>query len=250
MKLVVFGAAGRTGRHVVAHALRSGHEVTAFARNPARLHVVGLVAEAVSGDPLRRHLEAHGRVPALTPAQEDELVHRMEAGRLADGAAGTTPVPVTKVEVADGDARDAELVERAVAGRDGVISVLALPSGEREFELSLATSVIVGAAVRTGVRRLILTACEDVLRDEEVTGDRAPYAREDERNRDELRTSGLDWTIGAAPRVTGDSSVGSFQTVIDAKAPGDWLAAADLAMFTLDALEQDEWIGHIVGVSN
>lgn len=37
MKLLVLGATGLTGRHVVDAALRSGDSVTAFVRNPAAL---------------------------------------------------------------------------------------------------------------------------------------------------------------------------------------------------------------------
>jgi nucleoside-diphosphate-sugar epimerase len=37
MKLLVIGATGGTGRCVVEHALRAGHEVTAFARTPQKL---------------------------------------------------------------------------------------------------------------------------------------------------------------------------------------------------------------------
>jgi putative NADH-flavin reductase len=37
MKLLIFGATGGTGRELVDQALESGHEVTAFARDPAKL---------------------------------------------------------------------------------------------------------------------------------------------------------------------------------------------------------------------
>jgi putative NADH-flavin reductase len=37
MKLTIFGATGKTGRHVVEQALAEGHEVTAFVRDAAKL---------------------------------------------------------------------------------------------------------------------------------------------------------------------------------------------------------------------
>ncbi|MDA8388367.1 MAG: SDR family oxidoreductase [Nitrospiraceae bacterium] len=36
MKIVIFGASGRTGRHLVRQALDRGHAVTAFVRDPAK----------------------------------------------------------------------------------------------------------------------------------------------------------------------------------------------------------------------
>ena len=37
MKLIVFGATGKTGRHVWRNALDRGHDVTAFARSPHKI---------------------------------------------------------------------------------------------------------------------------------------------------------------------------------------------------------------------
>jgi putative NADH-flavin reductase len=39
MKLLIFGASGRTGKQLVAQALAAGHNVTAFVRNPASLQL-------------------------------------------------------------------------------------------------------------------------------------------------------------------------------------------------------------------
>jgi putative NADH-flavin reductase len=39
MKIIVFGATGKTGRQVVQQALAAGHDVTAFVRDPARLQL-------------------------------------------------------------------------------------------------------------------------------------------------------------------------------------------------------------------
>lgn len=50
MKLIIFGSTGSVGRHVVAQALAQGHEVTAFARNPAALGYDHTNLTLVSGD--------------------------------------------------------------------------------------------------------------------------------------------------------------------------------------------------------
>jgi RNA polymerase sigma factor (sigma-70 family) len=157
--------------------------------------------------------------------------------------------PPSGLAVVIGDARDGEAVERAIVGQDAIVSVLALPAAEREFEHSEAALTIIEAALRGGVRRLVVTTGSEVFADRETTGHRAPFAREDERIRDELRRSGLDWTIGAAPWVTNDPPTGTYETVVDAKPRGKRIAAADFATFVLDAIECDEWIGHVVGVS-
>jgi putative NADH-flavin reductase len=390
MRITVFGAAGRVGRHVAAQALLRGLDVTAFVRDGSGLDVAGITGGAAV-EPLRARIEEIGRLPSLLPRQEEGLVRRMEFGRIAaelrasieagdgvdrpaltharirlselrdpdgrrpedvtdrvrslgeprtwsledvvavlrrlemhgrvarqllldanlwlvvsiarryegrgvplvdlvasgsiglvtaiaafetsrgigftghverhveaaignlvaDRAARVVPTGASgaRLEVMVGDARHAESVERAVGGRDALISAMALPAAEREFEHSEATRTIVEAAARTGVRRLVITGCADMLAGREITGGRAPFAREDERIRDELGSSQLDWTIGAAPRITDDAPTGTYEAVADAKAPGTRLPAADFATFLLDALERDAWIGHVVGVS-
>lgn len=50
MKVVIFGASGKTGRHLVEQALGAGHEVAAFVRDPSRLGVSHERLEVVRGD--------------------------------------------------------------------------------------------------------------------------------------------------------------------------------------------------------
>ena len=52
MKIVVFGATGPTGRHVVERALELGHEVTAFVRNPSGLSLSHPALNVQQGDVL------------------------------------------------------------------------------------------------------------------------------------------------------------------------------------------------------
>lgn len=50
MKLVIFGATGTMGRHVVFKALEQGYEVSAFARNPAKFEVDHPNLTLIAGD--------------------------------------------------------------------------------------------------------------------------------------------------------------------------------------------------------
>lgn len=50
MKLVIFGATGGTGRALVEQALKQGHVVTAFARNPAKVLSASGNLKVVKGD--------------------------------------------------------------------------------------------------------------------------------------------------------------------------------------------------------
>ena len=50
MKVLIFGATGATGRHLVEQALTQGHAVTAFVRNPAKLESTNL--QIIQGDVL------------------------------------------------------------------------------------------------------------------------------------------------------------------------------------------------------
>lgn len=50
MQLLVFGATGSVGRHVVEQALAQGHIVTAFARNPQKLDIQNPHLKLFQGD--------------------------------------------------------------------------------------------------------------------------------------------------------------------------------------------------------
>lgn len=52
MKIVVFGAAGKSGRQIVEQALAAGHEVTAFARNPSAINTKHPRLKVIQGDAL------------------------------------------------------------------------------------------------------------------------------------------------------------------------------------------------------
>jgi uncharacterized protein YbjT (DUF2867 family) len=65
MRLVVFGASGATGRHVVKLAAKAGWSVRAVVRSEPQRHALTGAEESTVGDP-----STHGRtvphVPAVT----------------------------------------------------------------------------------------------------------------------------------------------------------------------------------------
>jgi uncharacterized protein YbjT (DUF2867 family) len=52
MRVLVIGATGGTGRELVQQALAQGHQVTAFVRDPARLHIEHASLRVAKGDVL------------------------------------------------------------------------------------------------------------------------------------------------------------------------------------------------------
>jgi putative NADH-flavin reductase len=75
MKIVVFGASGRTGVHIVEQALAAGHEVTAFVRTPSKLTIQHPKLTLVQGDVMNagqvaQAIEGHDAVvSALGPTR-------------------------------------------------------------------------------------------------------------------------------------------------------------------------------------
>ncbi|MEQ9364034.1 MAG: NAD(P)H-binding protein, partial [Leptospirales bacterium] len=52
MQIIIFGATGGTGRHLLGQALNAGHRVTAFVRDPRRIAIQHKHLSLVQGDVL------------------------------------------------------------------------------------------------------------------------------------------------------------------------------------------------------
>jgi putative NADH-flavin reductase len=196
MRIVVFGASGKTGRLVVAQAVQRDDEVIAFVRDASKQWF-----------------------------------------------------PDT-VKIHQGSPSDADAVESAVAGADGVISALGPIAEETTTQISDATRTIVGVMERIGPRRIAIAANAKVFSDDELTGPYANVATEHRRDVAILRESALDWTVLAAPMLSEDAATGSYVAVVDGKGPGRSITRGDFATALLDAVEKDAWIRHLVGVTN
>ena len=195
MRIVVFGASGRTGSLVVTQALDRGHDAVAVVRPGSSASFDGRV-RAVIGDP---------------------------------GNAG--------------------VVEEAVRGADAVVSVLGPVAGVTTTEISDATRTIVDVMERTGPARLVVAANGRIFDDDPATGEYANVTGEHRRNARIVRSSGLAWSLVAAPYLKDDLPAGPYEVAVDGKALGRSIGRASFATALLDALERDDWAGHAVGVS-
>jgi putative NADH-flavin reductase len=210
MKLTIFGATGKTGTQLVQQALAAGHDVTAVARNPAGLHL--------------RH---------------DHL------------------------RVLRGDVLDPASVEEAVRGQDAVVSCIGGSTGQKTVTLySIGTSNMLHAMQTDGVRRFMCISANplvvgngDALLDRLVLKPivraifKASYA-DLARMEEEVRRSGLDWTIMRPPRLTDRPPSGRYRIALDRNLPrGRFIARADLAGAMLRLLDDPKSVHTAVTVA-
>ena len=129
MKLIVFGATGRTGRHVWRNALDRGHDVTAFARSPHKIErAAGL--RVVQGDVM------DAASVAVAVAGHDAVIVALGSRNLRD----RTTLATGTSNVVDGMTRHG--VERLV-----VLSAAGL--GESRGQVPLLARVMFGTLLRS-----------------------------------------------------------------------------------------------------
>ncbi len=196
MKLAIFGATGGTGTCLVEQAIAAGHEVTAVVRDPARLKAAGQQAAGHAG----RLRIVTGDV--TDPATIVPAVTGAGAVLTAIGPGGTGPATIS----ADSARGIIEAMRKAGARRLLMVSgSIVTDAGEGPVMRYLVKPV----ARRTFLRNV----CADMRRAE-----------------DEVRRSGLDWTIVRPPRLTAGAATGAYRTAADRNLPrGYTICRADLA---------------------
>lgn len=213
MNVTVFGATGAIGRLTVAELLDRGHAVTTYVRNPQR-------------------------VPASW----------------ADD-----------VRAVIGERSDAEAIDSAVAGADAVVSTLG-PSMDRKAvgtPLVPGTGYILAAMKNHGVRRFVGHATPSILVPQEsptavtrlstfLARTFLPRAYEEIIGMsDQIKASGLDWTIIRFIRPTNKPKqprvrIGFFAT----DRLGFPVSRADIAAVTAAQIEVDTYVGRAPAISN
>lgn len=210
MRLVVFGATGGTGQRLVEQGLAVGHEVTAVVRNPARL-------------PIRHERLEVLRADVLVPAEIETVLNHADA---AVSALGPTSYRSQSDVCSAGTASIARAMLTVRTRRLIVVSATPVAMNDPGDRL------LYRVAVRPLLRALLKASYSDMALMEE-----------------EVRRSGLDWTIFRPPRLSNGPLTGRYRTALGHNVPGGYLIArADLAHAILSCLDQPEAIRTTVGI--
>jgi putative NADH-flavin reductase len=199
VNIVVFGATGQTGRHVVDQALEHGHTVTAFARYPNRIHREHERLHVVEG-----HVQ--DQIPVLKAIEgQDAVISVLGQVRERPTVAHVLTVAANNIT---------EAMKFHDVGR--IVFLLGAGVADPKDESSFASRVIVP------LMRLI---AGHVLKDAEDAAEL-------------IRASDLDWTIVRVPRL-GDGPAREDLAIGYHKPGFTPIARADVASFMLAQLESD-----------
>ncbi len=158
-------------------------------------------------------------------------------------------------EVIEGDVRDEETLASALNGCDAVVSALGTGMGFREVDLlTVATSALVKAMTRVGVRRLICISALGVGDSRNHGGfffDRlfqplllGPAYKDKDGQEAVIRASSLDWVVVRPGMLTNSSPRGRIRAITDlTSVNGGKIARADVAQFVVEQLTTDTWLG-------
>jgi putative NADH-flavin reductase len=192
-------------------------------------------------------LGATGRTGREVLAQALERGHEVAAlVRSPEKIEGNDP----RVTVGVGSVMDPVAVEVAMAGCEAVLSTLGNRAAGDLFGTSLMTDTVralLPAMKRHGVERLVVLSAVGVgqsaaqapalIRLGFRTALRA-IAKDKARSEDEIRASGLDWTIAYPPALTSGPLTKSYRAGEDLRLEGmAKVSRADVAHFMLEVLQ-------------
>jgi putative NADH-flavin reductase len=210
MKIVVFGATGRTGIPFVQQALDAGHEVVGFVRTPSKMPIVHDNLSLIKGDAM----QAEDVAQAIAP----------------DADAVVSVLAPTKNSPPDMLPRAAQNIISAMKGAGIERLVYMTGAGVRveQDEPGLMDNVI---------RFALKTISGDVLKQSEEAVEK-------------VRNSPLNWTVVRAPMLTDGDHTGDYRVGWVGVNTGPRLLRADAADFILSLVEEREHLHEAPVVSN
>ena len=166
-----------------------------------------------------------------------------------------------RLSVVRGDVLDPATLAPAMAGQEAVISSIGVTSRGPTTLYSDGMRHIIQAMHATGVKRLVAVSAWPLSSDDGDTlparlllkpliwGLLRPVYADMARMEDEIRTSGLDWTIVRPPRLTDKPATGRYRIALNRSVRRGYLIArADLAGAILTLLDDPTAIRAAIGI--
>ena len=223
MKLAITAATGGVGEQLLRQALGAGHDVTAIARNPAKLPAALRDARIVTVD-----------LASPQPGVLEAAIAGNDAVLSGLGPASNSgPGIATRGTQAIAAAMHATGVKRLVVISAAPVGTMPYPgrpnppkhdAGEGFFMRHVGTPI---ARVAFGKVYADLAEMEDLL-----------------------RGSDLDWTAVRPPKLTNKPLTAHYRTAAGRNVRGGWsVPRADVAHLMLAVLGQPETIGQTIGIA-
>jgi putative NADH-flavin reductase len=202
MNICVLGATGQTGRHIVDQAIEQGHNVTALARYPGRIHRQHDRFHVVEG-----HAQ-HGEAVSRAVEGQDAVISAIGQVRARPSVANL--LTVTSSNLVD-------VMETAGVRR--LIFLLGAGVSDPRDETSIASRLFIP---------LMRLMAGHVLQDaEDASGI--------------IQQSNLDWTIVRVPRLDTQPGKGDLEAGYH-KPGFTPLSREDVATFMLAQLKESTWL--------
>lgn len=215
MKVIVFGSTGGTGLATCRALAAAGHQVTAFARDPARLPAMPSVT-AVGGDVMKA-----ADVAAALPGHDLVIVslgNSQNPFALMVGARRTTPVNVC--EIGTGHI----IAAMQAGGPRRLLVVSAFGIGDTRDRLPFAFKLF----YRT------------VLRE---------HMADKEKQEALVKASGLDWTLIQPVGLTDGPATGAWLADTKGTIRRQQISRADVASCLVSLLSDERYAGATVALS-
>ncbi|KAF7990851.1 hypothetical protein HCN44_000656 [Aphidius gifuensis] len=154
-----------------------------------------------------------------------------------------------KVEAIVGDVTNAEQVDKAIVGQEGVVVVLGTRNNlSPTTVLSDGLKNIIASMKKNNVEKISVCLSAFLFYEpEKVPAIFKDLNADHQRMFDAIKESGLKW-IAVLPPHIGDSPSGKYKIEHD-KSPGRGVSKYDLASFLVDTLEQSENYQKVCGIA-
>jgi putative NADH-flavin reductase len=211
MKILIFGATGKTGLEVVKQALKQGNEVRAFVRNPQKMAIEDTGLTLVQGD--------------VTDA--DAV---MNAVKGVDG-----------VIVALGASADMQADIVMTEGTANIISAMK--------QHGVKKVVIQSSYPMSGYEDGIAFLRQVGMGDEQIAAIQ-PVLDDKKKQIGLALGSGLEFVVVKPMMLTDDAGIGGYRAAENLEVkPGDKISRADVADFMLKALTESQFVGKVVTIT-